>query len=107
VIRNIVVGRLRADADVAVLDAALASMRALRTEGMLRLDCGRDAGLREEAWDFAITADFVDADAYLRYDTDEEHNRIRRELFAPVSESIVRVQLDLGQPHQNDAATTA
>jgi hypothetical protein len=27
------------------------------------------------------------------YDTDEEHNRIRRELFAPLCAQIVRVQI--------------
>jgi hypothetical protein len=91
-IRNVVMGKLRAGADTAVLDEALAAMRALRVDGMTRLDCGADARLRDGTWDYAITADFVDDAAYRRYDGDEEHNRIRRELFGPVSEQVARVQ---------------
>jgi hypothetical protein len=55
---------------------------------------GVDAGLREGNWDFSITADFADVDSYQRYDLDEEHNRIRRELFAPISAEIVRIQFE-------------
>jgi hypothetical protein len=92
VIRNVVMGRLRPDADLGLLDEGLAGLRRLSLEGLLRLDCGRDAGLREGNWDYAITADLADEAAYRRYDEDEEHNRLRRECFGPVSEQIVRVQ---------------
>jgi hypothetical protein len=95
-IRNVVMGRLRADADLDLLEQGLAGLRALQVEGMVSLDCGRDAGLRDGNWDYAITADFVDVDAYRRYDDDEEHNRLRREAFGPVSEQVARVQLTLG-----------
>jgi Stress responsive A/B Barrel Domain len=95
-IRNVVMGRLRPDADPGLLDEGLAGLRALRVEGMVSLDCGRDAQLREGNWDYAITADFVDIGAYRRYDDDEEHNRLRREAFGPVSEQIVRVQFTVG-----------
>ena len=56
---------------------------------------GRDLGLREGGWSFAITNDWADEDAYRGYDLDEEHNRVRREMFAPICEQIVRVQLAL------------
>jgi hypothetical protein len=95
-IRNVVMGRLRADADLGLLDAGLAGLRALSIEGLLALECGRDAGLRAGNWDYAITADLVDEQAYRRYDEDEEHNRLRREMFGPVSEQIVRVQFVTG-----------
>ena len=95
-IRNVVMGRLRPDADPGLLDRGLAGLRALRVEGMLSLECGRDAGLRDGNWDYAITADFVDADAYRRYDEDEEHNRLRSEAFGPVSEQVARVQFTVG-----------
>ena len=95
-IRNVVMGRLRPDADPELLDRGLAGLRALNIEGMLWLVCGRDAGLREGNWDYAITADFVDVEAYRRYDEDEEHNRLRREAFGPVSEQIARVQFSVG-----------
>lgn len=101
-IRNIVLGRLRtsddparARADSDRLDAALAGIEALPCGGRLASRVGRDAGLREGGWDFAITNDWVDAAAYRAYDVDEEHNRLRREEFGPVCADIVRVQLDL------------
>ena len=91
-IRNVVLGRLRPDADPAQLEAGLSALRAMLIDGMVALDCGRDLGLRDGNFDYAVTADLVDEAAYRRYDEDEEHNRIRRELLGPVSEQIVRVQ---------------
>lgn len=91
-IRNVLLGRLRPQADLRSLDDGLAALRRLRIDGLIRLDCGRDAGLREGAWDYAVTADLADEAAYRRYDEDEEHNRIRAELLGPVSEQVARVQ---------------
>ena len=96
VIRNVVMGRLHPDADLNLLEAGLAGLRGLRIEGLVSLECGRDAGLREGNWDYAITATLVDEQAYRRYDEDGEHNRLRRENFGPVSEQIVRVQFVTG-----------
>ena len=93
-IRNVVVGRLRPGVDRADVEEALAAIVALRPPGCLDMRVGTDAGLRDGNWDFTITADFVDVDAYRRYDLEEEHNRIRRELFAPISEEIVRIQIE-------------
>ena len=99
-IRNVVLGRLRAGGDRAVdaaaLDRALASLAALPFEGLVAVHVGRDLGLREGGWDFAITSDWVDADAYRVYDRDGEHNRLRREEFARVCDQIARVQIPLG-----------
>ena len=55
---------------------------------------GVDAGLREGNWSYAITADFIGEESYRRYDLDEEHNRVRREMFAPLSDEIARVQFE-------------
>jgi hypothetical protein len=96
VIRNVVMGRLHDDGDTGRLEEGLAALRLLRIEGLLALDCGRDLGLREGNWDYAVIADLADEAAYHRYDGDEEHNRIRRELLGPVSANIVRVQFVVG-----------
>jgi hypothetical protein len=53
---------------------------------------GVDAGLRPGNWSFSITADFVDEDAYVRYDLEAEHNRVRQELIAPICDDVARVQ---------------
>lgn len=93
-IRNVVVGRLRAGAAREDAEKALAAIVALDPPGCLDMKVGLDAGLREGNWDFTITADFADLESYRAYDTDDEHNRIRRELFAPISEEIVRIQIE-------------
>ncbi len=94
-LRNVVMGRLRDGADPARLDAALEALAALDLPGLVSMHVGRDLGLREGGWSFAITNDWVDEDAYRGYDLDEEHDRMRRELFAPLCEQIVRVQIAL------------
>jgi hypothetical protein len=93
-IRNVVMGRLRPDADLDRLAEGLDRLQKLGIEGTVEMRVGRDAGLREGNWDFAITADFADAEAYRRYDEDEEHNRLRREYFGPVAAQIVRLQFE-------------
>jgi hypothetical protein len=77
VIRNVVVGRLRPAgdpaqraADAALLQEGLAGIAALRFPGMLAMNVGRDLGLREGGWSFAITNDWQDADAYRVYDAE-------------------------------------
>jgi hypothetical protein len=91
-IRNVVVGRVRPGVPRQQVEEALAAIVALDPPGCLDMRVGVDAGLREGNWGFAITADFADEDAYRRYDLEEEHNRVRRELFGPICEEIVRGQ---------------
>jgi hypothetical protein len=91
-IRNVVVGRLNDGVDQAEVEPGLAAIAALELDGLLECKIGLDLRLRDESWDFAITSDFVDEVAYQAYDRDEEHNRIRREMIAPLCAQIVRVQ---------------
>lgn len=91
-IRNVVVGRLHPGADPAALAAALAAIDELSPAGLIDMRNGPDLGLREGSWDFATTCDFADESAYRAYDADAEHNRIRREMLAPLCAEIVRVQ---------------
>ena len=91
-IRNVVVGRLNPGTELAAIEPGLAAIVALEPRGLLDCRVGRDLRLRDESWDFAITCDFVDEDAYRSYDKDVEHNRIRREMFAPFCSEIARVQ---------------
>lgn len=91
-IRNVVVGRLKPGLELAAVEPALDAIRALTPGGLVDRHVGTDLRLRDDSWDFAITSTFVDEDAYRGYDQEAEHNRIRRELFAPVCEQIVRVQ---------------
>jgi hypothetical protein len=102
VIRNVVVGRLRSAedpaqqaADAALLREGLAGIAALKFPGMISVSVGIDLGLRDGGWSFAITNDWQDADAYRVYDADEEHNRLRREIFAKICQDIARVQVEV------------
>lgn len=94
-IRNVVVGRVRPGTDPAHVQQALDAIVALPVEGLVDVRVGLDAGLRPGAWSFAITSDFVDAEAYRVYDAEAEHNCIRRDMFDPVCEDIARVQFQL------------
>jgi hypothetical protein len=95
VIRNVVVGRLAEGASRDALGAALEAIVALDPPGLVAVHVGQDLGLREGSWDFAITNDFADQASYAEYDAEAEHNRIRAELFAPICETIVRVQFEI------------
>lgn len=94
-IRNVVVGRLRPGVPRETVEAALAAIVALEPPGCLDVRVGVDVGLRPGNWSYAITADFADEDAYRAYDAEAEHNRIRAEMFAPISEDVVRIQFDV------------
>ncbi len=69
-----------------------AALRGVSTGGMLALTVGRDAGLRDGNAELGIVADFADEAAYRAYDEDAEHNRIRRELLAPILDHAERCQ---------------
>jgi hypothetical protein len=95
-IRNVVVGRVREGVPAEQVEAALQALRDLTVEGVdFRLVGGQDLGLRDGNAHFALTADFVDEEAYRVYDADPEHNRIRRELVAPIATSVDRIQFTL------------
>jgi hypothetical protein len=96
VIRNVVVGRLKDGVAPEEVEPALQALRDLKVDGVeFTLVGGVDLGLRDGAASFALTCDLVDEDAYRTYDADPEHNRIRREMFAPICTVVERVQFRL------------
>jgi len=95
-IRNVVVGRLKDGVAPEEIEPGLQALRDLAVEGVeFRLVAGVDRGLRDGNASYALTCDLLDDDAYRTYDADPEHNRIRRELIAPFSASVERVQFEL------------
>ena len=94
-IRNVVVGKLDDGVALDDITPALDAILALDPPGLVEVHVGTDLRLRAGGFDFAITNDFEDADAYRAYDLDEEHNRIRQEMFAPLCQQIVRIQFTL------------
>lgn len=69
-----------------------AATQQLKIPGMRVLLMGPDLGLKEGNMSYAVVADFDDAAAYRAFDTDPEHERIRRELTRPVFVRYERVQ---------------
>ena len=51
--------------------------------GCISYTCGPDAGVNDGNADFAVVAVFEDEAAWHAYDTADEHNRIRSEVFRP------------------------
>jgi Stress responsive A/B Barrel Domain len=94
-IRHVAMFKLKSDVRPEQVDALFAAMRRLRIKGMSSLTMDRDAGLRPDNYDVLFMCDLEDEVAYGRYDTDEEHNRIRRELAAPITERAERIQIRL------------
>ena len=74
---------------IATIDAA---MKGLRLKGMRSWAMLPDLGFREGNMQYIVVADFDDEAAYREYDADPEHNRVRRELLAPIAERVERLQ---------------
>ncbi|MCC5952864.1 MAG: Dabb family protein [Acidimicrobiia bacterium] len=56
---------------------------------------GPDAGINEGGWDFAVVADFDDADGYLAYRDHPRHREVVTEVIQPIAADIARVQYRL------------
>jgi hypothetical protein len=91
-ITHIYVAKLKPHTSDEKLVAWLDALDELRIEGMIELRNGVDLGLRDGNYDVAITADFVDAAAWHRYNDDELHNQIRAEHAKPIVVDQRRVQ---------------
>ena len=91
-ITHIYVAKLKPGTPDEKIVAWLDALRTLRVDGMLELRCGVDLGLREGNYDMAITADFIDAQAWHRYNDDKLHNEIRAEHAKPIVTDQKRVQ---------------
>jgi Stress responsive A/B Barrel Domain len=92
-IRNFALLKLKSDTRPDQVNTLIEAMRRLTVPGMSGLTVHRDAALRPGNSDVVIVCDLEDEEAYRRYDSDEEHNRIRSELVAPITERVERIQV--------------
>ena len=96
-IRHVVVFRWTADAtaeqkqrvaaELSRLPALVPSLRDYRL--------GANLGLNPGTWDFAVAADFDDADGYLAYRDHSEHRAIVAEFIRPIAAQRTAVQYEL------------
>ena len=91
-IRNVVLIKLKAGTPPEKIERLANELQGMQIPGLVNISAGTDAGLREGNMDFAIIVDLEDEAAYRIYDEDAEHNRIRRDLVAPITERVERLQ---------------
>ena len=94
-IRSVVLFSVKEGTRPEQLDAIVRAMKAIRFEGCHRWELVRDLQLREGNMRYAFVSEFDDEVAYRAYDTHGEHNRIRRELLAPIVEKLERFQYEV------------
>ncbi len=63
--------------------------------GLVSFQCGADQGLVEGNADFAITADFDDADAYLAYRNHPAHLAVIERSINPIVAQRIGVQIEI------------
>lgn len=91
-IRNIAMVKLKPDTPPDKVERLITELQGMQIPGMAHVSIGTDAGLREGNHDLVIVVDLDDEAAYQVYDEDPEHNRIRRDLVAPIAERVERIQ---------------
>ena len=96
-IRHVSVFTFKDGTDVADITRALDHIRD-HVPGPVALLYGPDAGLRAGNAGFGVSADFIDEAAYRAWDTDPEHERIRREEILPKLTSVMRCQFRVPSP---------
>ena len=93
-IRHIAVFALKDGVDVSKITAAVELLRD-SVPGFTSIAFGPDAGLKAGNGGYGVAFDFPSEAAYQKWDTDAEHDRIRRELIFPLVSGISRVQFRL------------
>ena len=91
-IRNVVMVKLKPGTAPDQVERLINELQGMQVPGMAHLSVGTEAGLREGNLDLVIVVDLDDEAAYKAYDEDAEHNRIRRDLVAPIAERVERIQ---------------
>ena len=96
-IRHIAVFFWLADATNGAKERASAEIAKLpgQMTGLLSYEFGPDIGLVEGNADFAIVADFEDADAYLAYRNHPAHQKVIAEAMHPITAQRVGIQLEV------------
>jgi len=93
-IRHVVVFRFHPDTTPNQVEALATGLRELPAiiDEIVDYRLGVDIGLNEASWDFAVSADFADADGYLTYRDHPEHQARIASLVNPITAERVSVQ---------------
>lgn len=93
-IRHVAIFTLKPGADASKFMDAVDRLRST-VSGFTACAYGVDAGLKTGNADFGLSFDFDDEAAYQRWDTNVDHDRIRRDEVFPLVSGVMRVQFRL------------
>ena len=82
------------DEVVETIDSILATLPDIVPE-IISFTSGRNAGLTEGAWDYAVVADFNTADDYTTYATNPEHLFMVKNVVGPYVVESARTQFEV------------
>ena len=93
-LRHVVCFRFHPGTPAEAVDALAADLRALPATIAEIEDyrVGPDLGIADTSWDFAVSADFADADAFATYRSHPEHLAVIRDRVEPICAERVAVQ---------------
>jgi hypothetical protein len=95
--RHVVLFSWTPEATPEQIERAVAELRALpsRISELRSLQCGPDAGLYPGNFDFALVADFDDAEGYRVYRDHPAHREIVTRLTGPLTRERATVQYEI------------
>lgn len=82
------------NADIDRLDGSLRSLPS-RIDAISEYSCGRDLGITDGSWDYAVVADFADESAYEAYQAHPDHVEVSTNVAKPLMAESLRVQFRL------------
>jgi hypothetical protein len=95
-IKHVVVMTWSAEATAGQKEEAMAALKTLPPlmKGLSSYSCGQDAGVTDGNADFAIVAEFDDADSYVAYRDHPVHQDIIKRLIVPIATQRRAVQFE-------------
>jgi hypothetical protein len=96
-IRHIALIRFKDEVTSGDIENLEAGLRALpeKISAIEAYAFGRDLGVSEGTWDFAIVADFADVEAFHAYQADPDHVEVLAYLSRPLTAEIKRIQFEI------------
>jgi hypothetical protein len=96
VLRHIVMFRFATDTPPDKIEHLAEGLRSLpdQVPQVRGFTFGRDLGLREGNWDYAVVADFDDVDGWKAYAADPVHQQVIAERITPIITERTSVQFE-------------
>ena len=95
-LRHVALFRLKPETTAEQVDAAMDALSTLpdQIDVLRKFRYGRDAGITEGTWDFAVIAVLDNANDYIVYRDDPAHVEVLRDYLAPLISEAARIQFE-------------